>query len=220
MASILVVDDEKAILIMIKRILESDGHSVTICDSSVEVQNLRLDGFDMIILDVMMPDKDGFEVCSEIRNLVDCPILFLTAKTDENGIVDGLAAGGDDYISKPFGKKELCARVRAHLRREHREKSVRLSFKYCYFNISSKQLVVRDKVVALTKSEYEICEYLARNSGQVFSKEQIYVHVFGYEGESNESTISMHIKNLRTKLEAVNYSPVKTVWGIGYKWEE
>lgn len=220
MANILVVDDEQAILTMIKKILGGDGHSVTIISNPEKVKNLKLYSYDLIILDVMMPKIDGFTLCKKIRNLVDCPILFLTAKTEENNLVSGLEMGADDYISKPFGKMELCARVSAHLRREHREHCVRLSFSKCFFNLTAKQLVVGENIVPFTKSEYQICEYLARNSGQVFSREQIYEKVFGYDGESNDTTIAMHIRNIRTKLEPMNYSPIKTIWGIGYKWEE
>lgn len=219
MAKILVVDDEQGILVMIKKILTMDGHEVVTCDKSTEVAGMDLTVFDLIILDVMMPVKDGIMLCQEIRGTIDCPILFLTAKTDENGIVEGLTAGADDYISKPFGKKEITARVNAHLRRERREKVSRISFTDCYFNLSSKELFVRDTAVPLTKTEYLICEFLAKSSGQVFSREQIYEAVFGFDKDSFDSTIAMHVKNIRTKLEAMDFEPVKTVWGIGYKWE-
>ena len=136
----------------------------------------ELHRYDLILLDIMMPGIDGFELCKKIRTLVDCPILFLTAKTEENSLVNGLSLGADDYISKPFGVMELRARIHAHLRREHRE--------------------------------------------QVFSKEQILEKVFGFDSESNDSTIITHIKNIRSKFAEYNYTPIKTVWGIGYKWEE
>lgn len=220
MAKILVVDDEKAILVMIQKILTREGHEVVIVDQSREVIYQDLSSFDLIILDVMMPEMDGFTVCAEIREKVDCPIIFLTAKTDENGIVEGLNVGGDDYISKPFGKMELVARVSAHLRRERREKTLRLSFKESYFNLDSKKLMVREKEIPLTKTEYFICEFLAKHPKQVFSREQIFENVFGFEKESDDSTIAMHIKNIRTKLEKNSYEPIKTVWGIGYKWED
>lgn len=220
MAKNLVVDDDKAMLLLIQKILTGDGHEVTAFQDPREVKKQKLCAYDLILLDVMMPEIDGFTLCREIRAAVDCPILFLTAKTEENSLVNGLETGADDYISKPFGKAELRARVAAHLRREHRERTVRLTFSGSYFNLSAKQLVVAGKAVPLTKSEYQICEYLAQNAGQVFSREQIYEKVFGYDGESNDTTIAMHIKNIRGKLEAFRYAPVKTVWGIGYKWED
>ena len=168
----------------------------------------------------MMPGIDGFELCKRIRALVDCPILFLTAKTEENSLVNGLSLGADDYISKPFGVMELRARINAHLRREHREHSVRMVLGRVCIQISQKKLLVDDKELPLTKAEYEICEFLAKNRGQVFSKEQILEAVFGFDNESNDSTIITHIKNIRAKFADYDYTPIKTVWGIGYKWEE
>ena len=168
----------------------------------------------------MMPGIDGFELCKRIRALVDCPILFLTAKTEENSLVNGLSLGADDYISKPFGVMELRARINAHLRREHREHSVRMVLGRVCIQMSQKKLLMDDKELPFTKAEYEICEFLAKNRGQVFSKEQILEAVFGFDNESNDSTIITHIKNIRAKFADYDYMPIKTVWGIGYKWEE
>ena len=218
MANILAVDDETAILTMIQKILSRDGHQVTVVSDSQMLEAVQLEQFDLILLDIMMPGKDGFTVCKEIRGKTDCPILFLTAKTQEQSLVYGLQTGADDYICKPFGANELRARIGAHLRREHREHYVRLSVPNAQFNLSSKELTVNGTVMQLTPAEYEICEFLARSKGQVFSREQIYENVFGYDGESNDSTIITHIKNIRIKLEQAEYSPIKTVWGIGYKW--
>ena len=219
MANILAVDDETAILTMIQKILSRDGHQVTVVSDSQMLEAVQLEQFDLILLDIMMPGKDGFTVCKEIRGKTDCPILFLTAKMQEQSLVYGLQTGADDYICKPFGANELRARIGAHLRREHREHYVRLSVPNAQFNLSSKELTLNGTVMQLTPAEYEKCEFLARSKGQVFSREQIYENVFGYDGESNDSTIITHIKNIRIKLEQAEYSPIKTVWGIGYKWE-
>ena len=220
MAQILVVDDDKAILDMVENILNKDGHQITKVSDPEKIDVEKLQLYDLILLDVMMPGMDGFLLCSKIRKLVDCPILFLTAKTEENSLVNGLALGADDYIHKPFGVMELRARVLAHLRREHREHSVRMALGRCCFNLSLKQMFVDEQEIALTKAEYQICEFLAKNRGQVFSKEQILEQVFGFDSESNDSTIITHIKNIRTKLSDYDYMPIKTVWGIGYRWEE
>ena len=220
MAKILAVDDDTAILDMIGTILNKDGHLVTKVSNPLEINMEKVNLYDLILLDIMMPGMDGFALCSRIRKLVDCPILFLTAKTEESSLVNGLSLGADDYISKPFGVMELRARVAAHLRREHREHSVRMVVGNVCFHLSFKQMMVDDKEIPLTKAEYEICEFLARNRGQVFSKEQILEQVFGFDSESNESTITTHIKNIRTKLSEFPCMPIKTVWGIGYKWEE
>lgn len=219
MAKILAVDDDKAILTMIRRILEKDGHRVTVYADSGAVEQMELSGFDLILLDVMMPGEDGFALCEKLRGRVDCPILFLTARSEESSLVQGLEKGADDYIYKPFGAAELRARVAAHLRRERREHFVGLTFDKARFQFSSRQLFVGETAVALTKGEYAICEFLARNHGQVFSREQIYEKVFGFDGESDEATIATHVKNIRSKLEKYDYMPIKTVWGIGYKWD-
>lgn len=220
MANILVVDDDKAILDMIEVILSKDGHLVTKADNPLDIHMEHLALYDLILLDIMMPGIDGFALCARIRSLVDCPILFLTAKTGESSLVNGLSVGADDYICKPFGVMELRARIAAHLRREHREHSVRMVVGRVCFYLSLKQLRLDDKELSLTKAEYDICEFLARNRGQVFSKEQILEQVFGFDSESSDSTITTHIKNIRTKLSGYHYMPIKTVWGIGYKWEE
>ncbi|MDD6039086.1 MAG: response regulator transcription factor [bacterium] len=220
MAKILAVDDDVAILDMIGNILSKDGHMVTKVSNPLEINTEKLNLYDLILLDIMMPGCDGFALCSKIRGLVDCPILFLSAKTEENSLVNGLTLGADDYICKPFGVMELRARIAAHLRREHREHSVRMVLGRICFQPSLKQMMVDNQEVSFTKAEYEICEFLAKNRRQVFSKEQILEQVLGFDSESNESTITTHIKNIRTKLSKYDCMPIKTVWGIGYKWEE
>lgn len=219
MANILVIDDEEMILQLIKNGLEKDGHIVEVYSSAKKVPYKTLNYYDLIILDVMMPDIDGFTFCQTIRNQVDCPVMFLTAKIMENDITYGLAIGADDYLIKPFRIAELRARINAHLRREKREKHSAINFEKIKIDLSAKEIRVDNNVIPFTKSEYLICEYLARNKGQVFSKEQIYEAVFSYDGESDNSTISTHIKNIRSKFYKENVQPITTVWGIGYKWE-
>ena len=220
MTHLLVVDDEVSILELIKNSLGKDGYLITVYQNADDVDIKKLHSYDLILLDVMMPGTDGFEFCKQIRNMVDCPILFLTAKTLEEDILFGLGIGADDYITKPFRIQELRARVAAHLRREKREHHSTLSFEPdIRFDLSAKVLYVSEQPVPLTKSEYSICEYLAKNRGQVFTKEQIYEAVFGFDGIGDNSTISTHIKNIRAKLEHFKISPISTVWGIGYKWE-
>lgn len=214
MARLLVIDDEKAILDLVKNGLEKDGHIVTVCESVADITINTLKDFDLILLDIMMPDVDGFMFCKKIRGIVDCPILFLTAKVMETDIIYGLGIGADDYITKPFRIGELRARVTAHLRRERREHHNTLGFEQeIKFDLSSKELFIKGKKVDLTKSEYEICEYLARNRGQVFTREQIYDAVFGFDGNSDNSTIATHIKNIRSKLAGYGVTPINTVWG-------
>ena len=219
MAAILMIDDERAILELVKNGLRKDGHFVTAYTSAAQVPLDKLNRYDLIILDIMMPDVDGFSYCDKIRSLVDCPILFLTAKTMENDITLGLGLGADDYLTKPFRISELRARINAHLRREKREKHRTLNLDKIRIDLSAKAISVDNKPIAFTKSEYLICEYLASNKGQVFSKEQIYEATFSFYGESDSSTISTHIKNIRAKFKKMGVQPISTVWGIGYKWE-
>lgn len=219
MCRILAVDDDKGILAVIRKALEKEGYLVDTLDDPEKIDPERLSGYQLILLDVMMPGTDGFTICRRIREQVDCPILFVTAKTEEGDLITGFGLGADDYIRKPFGLGELRARVAAHLRRENREKKHRITLGDLEFSLQAKEIYCQGKPIPLTKSEYSICEYLALNRGQVFSKERIYEHVFGYDGESDSSAITEHIKNIRAKLQKVGVSPVETVWGIGYKWK-
>ncbi|WBW95134.1 response regulator transcription factor [Oceanirhabdus sp. W0125-5] len=219
MARILVIDDEERILKLVRNILTKDGHTVSSFLSFDEVKEEQIPWYDIILLDVMMPGTDGFEVCRIIRDKVDCPILFITAKTEEEDVVFGFGLGADDYIRKPFGMEELRARVNAHLRRESREHHTVLQSGDIQFDLQGMKIMVKNESISLTKGEYQICEFLARHRGHVFSREQIYEAVFGYDGESNDSTIVTHIKNIRGKLDDFGVSPIHTVWGIGYKWQ-
>ena len=219
MANILVVDDDKDILNLIENILSKSNHFVKKIDKPEKVLSEDLSFYHLIILDIMMPEIDGFQLCSKIRAQVDSPILFLTAKSDEADIVRGLGIGADDYLTKPFGVQELRARVDAHIRREKREKVNYINIGDIKFLLSSKECYVSGNRVLLTKSEYEISEYLALHKSQVFSKEQIFESVFGFEKESNLSVIAEHIKNIRAKFIQLGMEPIKTVWGVGYKWE-
>lgn len=218
MAKILVVDDEEELLDLIATILKRGGHEVKTACSPHQVLQMDYKQFELILLDVMMPEIDGFELCKRIRQQVDAPIIFLTAKAMENDIMYGLGIGADDYLIKPFGTGELRARVEAHLRREQRERKHVLHVSGMDLDLLGKVIKVDGEKINLTKSEYLICEYLAYNKGQVFTKESIYEKVYGFDGESDLSTITVHIKNIRLKFRPYDLSPIETVWGIGYKW--
>lgn len=218
MAHIMVIDDDPAMLQLIRRILEKDHHLITLVEEASTVLNMNFSRYDLILLDIMMPGMDGFELCRQIRSRVDCPIIFLTARIQEDDIVQGLGIGADDYITKPFGNSELRARVNAHIRRDTREKKNSFALSGIIFHINSKDAEIQGEKLSLTKSEYEICEYLAFHHGQTFTREQIYEAVFGLDGDSDSSVISTHIKNIRGKLLSYNVAPIETVWGVGYKW--
>ncbi len=219
MANILVIDDGEDILSIIKIGLEKDGHSVTILTNPTHITIKKINFYDVILLDIMMPKVNGYDALKELRNMTDSPIIFLTAKTAEEDILYGLSLGADDYLTKPFRISELRARVNAHIRRESREHLVTLNLGDFRFNLSQKKLYFKEKVVNLTKGEYEICEFLARNRGRIYARDQIYESVFGYEAEGDSQSISTHIKNIRSKFDNPEDSPIYTRWGVGYVWE-
>lgn len=220
MATILVIDDDIDLLTLIRRTLEKDDYNVKTRSALSEVSQNDLSSCDLILLDVMMPEKDGFTFLRESREVIDVPVLFLTAKDFEQDKLEGFASGGDDYITKPFSIKELRARVSAHLRREMREKHVRLVDESISCDLIQKIFFIDDKQVPLTASEFELCLLLLRNKGRVFTKENIYVSVYGYDamGDS-QATITERVKQIRKKFKIQGLNPIQTVWGIGYKWE-
>ena len=176
---------------------------------------------DLILLDVNLPGINGFEVCRMIRDHVSCPILFLTAKVEEEDRIRGLHLGGDDYILKPFSIDELGARVEAHLRREERKKenrAVKIQGKLAIY-YDERCVYYNGSLVSLTRTEFNIVELLSSNSGQVFSKDQVYERVRGYDGTGDSSIVTEHIRRIRMKLSAFTEKPyIETVWGVGYKW--
>ena len=220
MAKILIADDDFELLDLLKQVLEKDGHIIYTATNGTEAKRMALEQPELILLDVMMPEMDGFQLCRLIRDNVDCPILFITAKSSVEDTVLGLGVGGDDYIIKPFRIVELRARVEAHLRREKREKLHRLIIENVAFDITASEIYIEDKKVPLTPSEYKISELLATHKGQVFSKDQIYEKIWGFDSEGFSSTVTEHIRNIRRKFqEYKSKSNIETVWGIGYKWE-
>ena len=219
MAHILAVDDDADLRALLKTALERDGHQVTALPGGAAVTAEHCRWADCILLDVMMPGEDGFATCRRVRDLADCPILFLTAKNEEADVLTGLGLGGDDYLTKPFRVAELRARVAAHLRREGRTPRTRLRRGGLDFDLGERAVYAGETPVRLTRGEYAICAHLATHPGQTFTKEQLYEAVFGFDGTGEDSAVTEHIKNIRAKLRAVGESPIETVWGVGYKWK-
>lgn len=217
---ILIVDDDKNIREVIMESLTRAGFIVSDFSSASEALKTQLDQFDLMIFDVMMPETDGFELCRTVREKVDCPIIMLTAKTSEQDVLYGLSLGADDYIRKPFTPRELASRVEAHLRREHRTHHATLIRGNTRFLLTAREVMVNGDVLPFTKTEYDICELLAQHPGQVFSREHLLSRVLGFESNSEPAAIAEHIKNIRKKFALHNLDPIKTVWGIGYKWEQ
>ncbi|MFD1434212.1 response regulator transcription factor [Kroppenstedtia eburnea] len=221
---ILVVDDERAMVSMIRDALEDEGYQVLTAYDGESVWDLLNRKPDLILLDIMMPGLDGIQVCRWIRDSVSCPILFLSARREVEDRIEGLAVGGDDYITKPFSLEELVARVAAHLRRELRspdqEKTV-LRFGRLLIDLKACEVRYGDRLIPMTAKEFEVIRFLAMHTGQVFSREQIYEGVWGF-GEGSDATVTEHIKKIRAKLGAVDpvTTYISTVWGIGYRWEK
>ena len=225
---LLVVDDEVSILELIKNSLGKDGYLITVCQNADDVDIKKLHFYDLILLDVMMPGTDGFEFCKQIRNMVDCPILFLTAKTLEEDILFGLGIGADDYITKPFLPLELVARVKAQLRRYKKYNvgavvpAANEIFKYAglTMNIKTYECRLNGETLSLTPTEFSILRILLERRCSVVSAEELFHEVWQeeYYTKSN-NTITVHIRHLREKMKDTGENPryIKTVWGVGYK---
>lgn len=220
MSKLLIIDDDLEMLKLVQIALSKDGHIVTTCSHANQLTIQECRYYDLILLDMMMPEMDGLTFLKMVRDQLDCPILFLTAKSAQADLIRGLGLGADDYIRKPFSLAELRARVQAHLRRQRRQISHAFNNSGIFFDMQAKQASINHSHLPFTKSEYAICEFLVLHAGQVFTKEQIYESVFGYEANGDASAIAEHIKNIRAKLKKNGLQPIETVWGIGYKWQK
>lgn len=220
--TILIVDDEKDMRIMLKRYFELSGYLVHIAGSGVEALAQAGKQPDLILLDTNMPDLDGLEVCRRIRDHVSCPILFLTARVEGWDKLIGFAAGGDDYIVKPFSIDELGARVDAHLRREERRqiKQVRARFDEDFtIDYSAKEVYFKGTLIPLLPREFEIVQLLSSYPGQLFSKERIFEHIWNIDSDADVGVIMVHMSKIRAKFAKAGTKPyIQTVWGSGYKW--
>ncbi|MBD5456567.1 MAG: response regulator transcription factor [Lachnospiraceae bacterium] len=218
---ILIIDDDKELLKMLRRYFELKRYAVITAENGTEGLNKIKLHPDIILLDVNMPQIDGIEVCRRIRDKVSCPVLFLTARVEEQDIVNGLSSGGDDYILKPFSLKELDARITAHLKREKRHRNRT----ECYFqgelsiDYKAKTVQIHADRLELTKLEYAIIEFLSMNPGMVFDKERIYEKVCGFDAEGDSRVITELIRRIRNKFQKYTKTTyIETVWGMGYRW--
>lgn len=218
---LLVVDDDKDICKMLKDYFELMGYLVYIARSGLEALEKISDSPDLILLDINMPELDGLEVCKRIRNQTNIPIVFLTAKIEEQDKINGLMAGGDDYIIKPFSMEELNARVMAHLRREERgreRKNIRSAGEFL-INYNDRMVFIGENPINFTKTEFDIIEFLSTNKGRIFDKETIYEKLWGFDKEGDSAIITEHIRRIRSKFAKKSEKEViETVWGVGYRW--
>ncbi|HWR43449.1 response regulator transcription factor [Sporomusa sp.] len=220
--SVLLVDDDAKLVKLLKIYFEKDGFiAYTAADGIDALMAVREHKPDIMVLDLMMPGIDGWEVCRRLRKDNDIPIIMLTARDEESDRLVGLEIGADDYVTKPFSSKEVVARAKAILRRTNRSVLRKEAIKIggLTINMDSYQVSRDGEAVELTPTEFKIVELLATNPGKVYSRLQIAEQVHGYTFEGYERTIDAHIKNLRRKLEANPKEPVyiQTVYGMGYK---
>lgn len=218
--TIMVIDDELDILFFLRDFFNLNNYEVIIANSAEEASKMLSKNPDIILLDINMPQKNGLDFCKQIRSHTACPIIFLTARTEPDDILTGLMVGGDDYITKPFDLRELLGRIQAHLRREKRsrdstdQKTAGLRFDY-----SGKIVYFNNMPISLTKTEFEIVEFLSMHPGQVFDMERIYENVIGLDSKGDNTVIREHIRKIRKKFMDVGCAVnIETVWGFGYKW--
>ena len=218
---ILIIDDDIELLKMLKKHFEIKKYEIVTAENGLEGLNKIKLQPDIILLDVNMPNIDGIEVCRRIRDKVDCPILFLTARVDEQDVINGLSSGGDDYILKPFSLKELDARIIAHLKRETRRKE---KTECCFqgeltIDYKAKTVQIHTDYLELTKLEYGIIEFLTMNQGMIFDKDRIYEKVCGYDAEGDSRVITELIRRIRKKFQQYTETEyIETIWGMGYRW--
>ena len=224
MARILAVDDDEAIRNLLGRVLGKDGHDVRCAACAEEVLALKLDRYDLVLLDVMMPGVDGWGVLRAIRQDSQTPVIMLTAKGETTDKVSGLKQGADDYITKPFEMKEVLARIEAVLRRAagdgDKEKPRRLVFDKLIIDLDSFELIVDGKRVETPPKEMELLYHLASTPNRVYTRNQLLDEVWGFDYYGDSRTVDVHVKRLREKLEGVSDKwELKTVWSVGYKFE-
>jgi len=222
---ILVVDDDNNICELLRLYLEKDGYRVKIAnDGAAALESFTAYSPDIILLDIMLPKMDGWQVCREIRKKSDVPIIMITAKGETFDKVLGLELGADDYITKPFDTKEVVARIKAVLRRmshgEKKDSEKEVNYENLCLNLSNYVLKIKGKVVEAPPKELELLYHLASNPNRVFTRDQLLDEVWGFEYFGDSRTVDVHIKRLRSKVENVSDKwSLKTVWGIGYKFE-
>jgi DNA-binding response OmpR family regulator len=221
---ILIVDDDQNICELLRLYAEKEGYTVSLAhDGRKAVECFEQEAPDIILLDIMLPELDGWQVCREIRKKSQCPIIMLTAKGETFDKVLGLELGADDYVVKPFETKEVLARIKAVLRRSGKqdpnEKKV-VTFDKLSINLNNYELKVNGVQVDTPPKEMELIYHLASNPNRVFSRDQLLDEVWGFNYYGDSRTVDVHVKRLREKLEGVSDQwSLKTVWGVGYKFE-
>lgn len=226
MKKILLIEDEVSIAELQRDYLEINGFTVDIQHHGEDGLQQALKGnYDLIILDIMLPGISGFDICKQIRAVHNMPILFVSAKKEDIDKIRGLGLGADDYITKPFSPSELVARVKAHLSRyerlaTHQQTNHMMSIHGITIDTSARKVFVNGDEIAFTTKEFDLLVFFVRHPNQVLSKEQLYERNWGYESAADVSTVTVHIRKLREKIEREPAQPkfLETVWGAGYRF--
>lgn len=226
MKRILIIEDDKSISELQKDYLEMSGYEVVCAfDGNSGLEYIKNADFDLIILDLMLPKKDGFDILREISDSKQIPVLIVSAKSDEIFKIKGLNLGADDYITKPFGMGELVARVNSHIKTYERfknsSKKKLITVGALSINKEDRRVYIDDYEVILTQKEFDLLLFLAENPNRVFSKEELFERIWGYDSLSDASTITVHIARIREKIEAnpEGHTFIETVWGAGYRFK-
>ena len=226
---ILIVEDDENILQLEKDYLDANGFQVTAASDGTEGLGFALGGgFDLILLDIMLPGVDGLEICKKVRDVSNVPILLVSAKRDDIDKIKGLGLGADDYIVKPFSPSELVARVIAHIKRyerltsaPHEELNI-IEIGTLKIDKRARRVFVNDKEIGFTNKEFELLTCLAENPDTIFSKEELFERIWQYDSMGETSTVTVHVNRIRDKLFSAdkNFEYVNTVWGKGYRFNK
>ncbi|MBO4941710.1 MAG: response regulator transcription factor [Clostridia bacterium] len=225
---VLIVDDEKNICELIRLYVEKEGFETSVAyDGQEALEKFRKDEPDIVLLDIMLPQKDGWQVCREIRTESNVPIIMLTAKGEVFDKVLGLELGADDYVVKPFEPKELVARIKAVMRRsgkgDEKGSGQEITFDGLSINRETYEVKLNGKAIEMPPKEFELLHFLASNKNKVFTRDQLLNEIWGYEFFGDSRTIDVHIKRIREKIETEETQSLswqlKTIWGVGYKFE-
>ena len=226
MYNVLIADDNLQIVSILKEYCKKNNFNVTLAhDGEETLEKIRNNKFDIVLLDIMMPKKNGFDVCKEIRTFSNVPIIMITARGEDFERIMGLETGADDYIVKPFSPGEVIARIHAILRRvipnENISQEKIFSYDNLTINLSDFTVKISDENVSLTKKEIELLWLLSTNRNKVFTRENLLDSIWGYDYFGDSRTVDSHIKRLRAKLDNYEHESwnIKTIWGVGYKFD-
>ena len=226
MYNVLIADDNLQIVSILKEYCKKNNFNVTLAhDGEETLEKIRNNKFDIVLLDIMMPKKNGFDVCKEVRTFSNVPIIMITARGEDFERIMGLETGADDYIVKPFSPGEVIARIHAILRRvipnENISQEKIFSYDNLTINLSDFTVKISDENVSLTKKEIELLWLLSTNRNKVFTRENLLDSIWGYDYFGDSRTVDSHIKRLRAKLDNYEHESwnIKTIWGVGYKFD-